>query len=590
MHIRRSIFSFVVIGLMITSLLVHMPHVSAGDSCDPAAAANTELIQEYVLPEGICAHYITEGPDNTVWFQNLIDHTKIGKVSASGATTMYTISELNSDAHCFMLGPDSNLWAATKDNRMAKIASNGEATYYDLPTGVEAAAKGCAVGPDNNIWIVHLTSTSIHMLKMAPANGQVLDSYDIRAEDASNDNAGAVSKGPGNKLWFFYYAGNDEQDGDDDTSQLVSIDTSGTMVRHDWSNNPFYQDVLHGDDTALWYASNDYGKVVKIAPNGTPSFYQVPGNGDAYLYGGFKGADGNRWFIAEGSNADDALLRVTDSGVITSFALPSGSSVTPSSIGADNLGNIWFGSGGKQKISKVTLYGAPDEPVTQKTITNAVTSKSVVIQTPQDTDITCSGAQKEVDQNSQDNGFDYPLGLVNFCFTTEEVANQVEVTFVTDLKPEQVSVRKYNPTTKTYAAVTGATVTQTSVQGQAAVKASYNITDNGPLDVDEATGTIHDPIGLAVAAETGIIPVLANTGAVGVSITILLGLIIASSLVVYFDYRKHKKPLAEEDPAAGARYTLLHHVRVVSIPLLKYRLQISAVRVQDGSPDGIHRF
>lgn len=39
-----------------------------------------------------------------------------------------------------------------------------------------------------------------------------------------------------------------------------------------------------------------------------------------------------------------------------------------------------------------------------------------------------------------------------------------------------------------------------------------------------------------------------------------------------YDYRRHKKPLVEADP--NTRYTLGHHVRVVAIPLLKYRLSL----------------
>jgi hypothetical protein len=78
---------------------------------------------------------------------------------------------------------------------------------------------------------------------------------------------------------------------------------------------------------------------------------------------------------------------------------------------------------------------------------------------------------------------------------------------------------------------------------------------------------------LAASTDNGASPggSLAVTG-VAVSTTLLLGVIVASSAYVYLDYRKHKQPLLEADP--DAHYTLGHHVRVVTLPLLKYRLSV----------------
>lgn len=81
---------------------------------------------------------------------------------------------------------------------------------------------------------------------------------------------------------------------------------------------------------------------------------------------------------------------------------------------------------------------------------------------------------------------------------------------------------------------------------------------------------------------------LANTGALAVSSTVLAGIIISTLAYTYWDYRRHKQPLVEVDPDARHTYTYLHHVRVVTIPLLKYRVNVSFAR-STGS-DSIHRF
>ncbi len=104
-----------------------------------------------------------------------------------------------------------------------------------------------------------------------------------------------------------------------------------------------------------------------------------------------------------------------------------------------------------------------------------------------------------------------------------------------------------------------------------------------PKIADVALSNVTVVLGAKTASGGGS---LAETGALAVSITLLLGLILGSGAFVYYDYRKHKKPLVAED--ANVHYTLLHHVKVVTIPLLKYRLSFQFESRQ--SSDGIHKF
>jgi hypothetical protein len=146
-------------------------------------------------------------------------------------------------------------------------------------------------------------------------------------------------------------------------------------------------------------------------------------------------------------------------------------------------------------------------PSNQATIHNAEDAKSITISTPNGSTLTCSEVSKESAAATQDSNYSYPVGLINYCFTSSQTDNQVTLVFVTDLKPEQVVLRKYNPTTKTYATVSNAVITSTTYSGQAALQVVYTVTDNGPLDLNPAVGSITDPVGLALA-ETGV----PNTG------------------------------------------------------------------------------
>ncbi len=138
---------------------------------------------------------------------------------------------------------------------------------------------------------------------------------------------------------------------------------------------------------------------------------------------------------------------------------------------------------------------------------NSENGNRVLLTTPDGTTITCSTAVKEVALAVQDAGYQYPMGLVDFCFDTTNESNEVTLTFITNLKAEEVIARKYNPNTEQYSNLDDVTINETTYQGDPALEVIYTIVDNGPLDLDPDTGEISDPVGLAVAptdlAETG---------------------------------------------------------------------------------------
>lgn len=81
---------------------------------------------------------------------------------------------------------------------------------------------------------------------------------------------------------------------------------------------------------------------------------------------------------------------------------------------------------------------------------------------------------------------------------------------------------------------------------------------------------------------------LAVTGITPVSTLLLLGIILAIGTYTYLDYRKYKKPLTDADPSV--RYSYTHHIKVVSLPLFRYRLSFSTSKVSSKDESGIHKF
>lgn len=137
-------------------------------------------------------------------------------------------------------------------------------------------------------------------------------------------------------------------------------------------------------------------------------------------------------------------------------------------------------------------------------------------------------------QTTRDHNYSYPAGLVNFSLTgCGAVGFTTTVTqYYYGLTGTDYVLRKYNPVTKKYTTITGATISNIVIDGQSVVKVSYDITDGGLLDQDgQANGEIVDPAGLAQsvvgAPNTGFSRAL-DTMKILLTGIILIGVVIAT--------------------------------------------------------------
>lgn len=170
-------------------------------------------------------------------------------------------------------------------------------------------------------------------------------------------------------------------------------------------------------------------------------------------------------------------------------------------------GRLYMIGGNDTVTAHPGVYYADITPDTSsQSLVSTTNGAAISITTPSGTDITCASSQAEAAQTKQDTAYDYPLGLVKLCLTSPAINNQITITFATDLKPSQIKVRHYNATTGTYTSLGGALVTETTLNGKAALQLTYTIADNGSLDEDSAVGSITDPVGLAV------LPIAPSTG------------------------------------------------------------------------------
>ncbi|MCA9331903.1 hypothetical protein KC968_03110 [Candidatus Saccharibacteria bacterium] len=190
--------------------------------------------------------------------------------------------------------------------------------------------------------------------------------------------------------------------------------------------------------------------------------------------------------------------------------------------------------------------------------------------------------------NRKDNGYAYPFGLSAFTLNCSRGDTaDVQIFIHSSAVAKNFIPRKFNTSTSEYSEVLGANITQATVGDSTALKLSYSVTDGGMYDDDGTeNGIIVDPIGLATEQEaTTPAGQLANTGIATIITTFLAGGIIAIVIYTYLDYRSHKKPLVIADKETGTQaskgYTYWHHLRIVSIPLAKYRLSIAIEKKQN---------
>lgn len=207
---------------------------------------------------------------------------------------------------------------------------------------------------------------------------------------------------------------------------------------------------------------------------------------------------------------------------------------------------------------------------------NTATNKKIFIDAPVPGAVVRSASIIPSSEANSDSSHDYPLGLVGF--TIEGVPSGSKQTmnlyFETDTKAEEFVARKYNQHTREYRDIPGAVLSNETRNGEPVIKLSYQVTDGGELDLDGvANGSILDPVGLAKQKS-----LLASTGTTTMLTSLVAAVLIAAVALVGVDYRRHKAPLIELDKQThqnlAASYTFWHHIKVVTIPTMRYRFTI----------------
>ena len=421
--------------------------------------------------------YVVDANNSRVQIFNTSDNSFAGKFGGSGGGD----GQFSSPAGLVFSKDYSKLYVADMNNRRVQIFNTSDNSYagqfgsYGSGDGEFNYPKSLAVSTDG---------TKLYVLDYGDNRVQIFNTSDNSyvgqfGSGGSGDGefsapVGIVVSPDGNKLYILDFGNHRVQIFN--TSDNSFAGEFGSQGGSDGQFNGTTYDLAISPDGSKLYVADSDGDQVQIFNTSDNSFageFGGSGSGDgqmAFPLGVTVSPDGSKVYVAEQNNAR-----------ISVFNYPN---------------FIELGGSG---------YDFP-----------------IPINTPANTELTCSSRQEEGSLTKADSGYDYPLGFVNFCFTTQTSDNEVSLLFVTSLKPDEVSARKYNPTSNTYTDIAGAVITESTYSSHHALLLTYTITDNGPLDLDSAAGSITDPVGLAVSVKT-----LANTGT-----STVLSSIFALSIIV----------------------------------------------------------
>ncbi|WP_128955637.1 Vgb family protein [Bradyrhizobium zhanjiangense] len=266
----------------------------------PAAA---QTFTEFMLPPASRPSAITTGPDGALWFTEFTAK-KIGPIPTTATVENLKLTEFAIPGSTGPLGittgPDGALWfTEAVGDKIGRITTTGEVTEFRIPTA----------------------------------------------------RSGAIATGPDGALWFTYFR-----------SKVGRMTTTGAVTEFTISpENSSPGGITSGPDGALWFTESVSGKIVRMTTDGEMTEFALP-NPDAQPWGIATGPDGALWFTEASCVRQQAsrcivgnrIGRITTSGSVTEFAIPSDGSETHSiTTGPD--GALWFTEYYGSRIGRLVL-------------------------------------------------------------------------------------------------------------------------------------------------------------------------------------------------------------------------------------------
>ncbi|HEX9038484.1 MAG TPA: zf-HC2 domain-containing protein [Ktedonobacterales bacterium] len=208
-------------------------------------------IRYFTIASTSCPDVITAGPDGALWFTARATD-QIGRITPSGAVTIYSLPHAGSLPEGITTGPDGALWFAERGaSRIGRITTSGAISEYPIAGG--SALISITTGPDGALWF-----TETGAIGRITTNGAITR-YPL---PGASTTPGSITAGPDGALWFTEYS--ETNFVTCDGSHVGRITTSGRTSEYAVTANSCPSAITRGPNGALWFieaARNAFGEI-----------------------------------------------------------------------------------------------------------------------------------------------------------------------------------------------------------------------------------------------------------------------------------------------------------------------------------------
>ena len=276
--------------------------------------------------------YITTGPDGNLWFTE--NNPVDAQVGIGRLTIDGAISSFPVANGPFQIttGPDGNLWFTENGSSSIGRITTG-GTVTEFPSGA-FEPYGITAGPDGNLWFTDSNNLGTPQIGRITTDGTVT----LFSTPFGFSQLLGITAGPDGNLWF-----------SDDAGFIGQITTAGIVTEFFVGGSPI-SGIAAGSDGNLWFTERDQMRIGRITTSGTVTFFPVPSGGEPIEI--TAGPDGNLWFTELSSSN---VGRITPTGTVTEFPTTLASIFFNAGITAGPDGNVWFTSAEGNQIGRVTV-------------------------------------------------------------------------------------------------------------------------------------------------------------------------------------------------------------------------------------------
>jgi streptogramin lyase len=290
-----------------------------------------------------------------------------------GMVSLFTLPTAGSDPGAITAGPGGNVWftevSATSNgpgSRIVRITSTGTISEFP-PSALSGNLGSITFGPDGNLWFTDGGFSQGGKIGRITPTGRIQE-FPL---PASNSDPISITVGPDGNLWFT--DGNPGQ-----IAKIERITPKGARREFLLPSSDSPGSITAGPDGALWFIEriigpktvNDpgpVGQIGRITLSGAISTYKLPSGSLADNI--TSGPDHNLWFTEEVLSSNGPSIykigRISPTGTITEFPLPTGNSNgvrgLPLGITVGSDGALWFTDAVNNAIGRITTGGMISE-------------------------------------------------------------------------------------------------------------------------------------------------------------------------------------------------------------------------------------